>query len=80
MLAIERNCLVFLSLPRGQLHMGAGKTIADIKQEDSVHSHFISDRLFAQVGDMCQDASLLPDAHIGQPVELQNQVRSLFAK
>ena len=80
MLAIERNCMVFLPLLRVQLHMGAGKTIADIKQEDSVHSHHISDRLFAQVGDMCQDASLLPDAHIGQPVELQNQVRSLFAK
>ena len=80
MLATERNCVVLLPLLRVQLHMGIGKTFADIKQEDSVHSHRMCVRLFACVGGMRQDASLLPDAHIGQPVELQNHVRSLFAK
>ena len=80
MLATERNCVVLLPLLRVQLHMGIGKTFADIKQEDSVHSHRICVRLFACVGGMRQDASLLPDTLLGQPMELTSQVRFLFAR
>ena len=80
MLATERNCVVLLPLLRVQLHMGIGKTFPDIKQEDSVHSHRICVRLFACVGGMRQDVSLLPDSLLGQPRELTSQVRFLFAR